>query len=72
MKKISGVALLLVENSAIAGSVAKLESRDHDSTPPGGLLNEAVLISSENHDIDSALFIPSGEYQQSSLNQGVF
>jgi hypothetical protein len=72
MKKISGVALLLVANSAIAGSVVKLESRDHDSNPPGKLVNETVLISSENRDIDAALFVPSAEYQQSSLNQGVF
>jgi hypothetical protein len=53
----------------IRGQAGVAGSRLH---PTGGLLNEAVLISSENRDIDSALFIPSAEYQQSSLNQGVF
>ena len=46
MKMISSVALLLVVNSAIAGSVVKLESRDHNSNPP---LSGTVEVSVEGN-----------------------
>jgi hypothetical protein len=43
MKIISSVALLLVTNTAIAGSVVKMESRDYNSNPPVSGTKEALI-----------------------------
>jgi hypothetical protein len=67
MKMISSVALLLVANSAIAGSVVKLESLDHNSNPP---LSGTVEVSVEGNALRLEGSTPGTEESGSLIYKG--